>query len=75
MRIALVRLFLGSQLLGVRTSLDWDARQTIVWNNMYEAYNIQKTNDAETHVKTPEAGTTHFWTPMGGVSMALSSPR
>ena len=67
MRIALVRLFLGSQLLGVRTSLDCVKQ--------YEAYNIQKTNDAETHVKTPEAGTTHFWTPMGGVSMALSSPR
>ena len=28
-----------------------------------------------TYVKTPENGTTHFWTPMGGVSIALSSPR
>ena len=39
-------------------------------------YNLcDQSGKTDTYVKTPENGTTHFCTPMGGVSIALSRPR
>ena len=69
MRIVLIQFFPGIQQLSDQTFLvDQGDHQLSIDANLEK-------DCPDTYVKTPETGTTHFWTPMGGVSIALSSPR